>query len=68
MQGDFGCRAPDGGAAALLQSELTRSDSGLMCHTPQQSQAHGASRTQSCGSLCGSWAVNPAKRTVPPVE
>lgn len=34
MQGDFGCRAPDGEAAALLQPELTRSDSGLMCHTP----------------------------------
>lgn len=32
MQGDFGCRAADGEAAALLQSEPTRSDSGLMCH------------------------------------
>lgn len=30
MQGDFGCRAPDGESAALLQPELTRSDSGLL--------------------------------------
>lgn len=55
MQGDFGCRAPDGEAAALLQPELTRSDSGLMCQpptpSPRQSQAHNASRAQSCGSV-----------------
>lgn len=29
-QGDFGCHAPDGEGAALLQPELTRSDSGLL--------------------------------------
>lgn len=32
IQGDFGCRATDGEAAALVQPALTRCDSRLVCH------------------------------------
>ncbi len=33
MRGDFGCRATDGEATALVQPALSRSDSRLGCHS-----------------------------------